>query len=160
MTKPCDADYTHYEHLEKSHRTSDRLDKGEVLVFCQCLSSTFFWLLLLIAYNEFSIYPYIQQPATLWTIAHQPLLSMGFSRQEYWVGFHFLLQGIFPTQGSNSGLLHCRQILHWVTGEARFLFRWSTFFNPSWGNVVESLDELFYLQYQMRSQCRRKTEQT
>ena len=25
---------------------------------------------------------------------------------------HFLLQGIFSTQGSNSGLLHCRQILY------------------------------------------------
>ena len=24
--------------------------------------------------------------ATLWTIAHQALLSMGFSRQEYWSG--------------------------------------------------------------------------
>ena len=24
---------------------------------------------------------------------------------------HFLLQGVFPTQGSNLGLLHCRQIL-------------------------------------------------
>ena len=28
------------------------------------------------------------------------------------VGCHVLLQGIFPTQGSNTGLLHCRQILH------------------------------------------------
>ena len=28
------------------------------------------------------------------------------------VGCHFLLQGIFPTQGSNAGLLHCRQILY------------------------------------------------
>ena len=28
------------------------------------------------------------------------------------VGFHFLLQGIFPTQGSNPGLLHCRQTLY------------------------------------------------
>ena len=27
------------------------------------------------------------------------------------VGSHFLLQGIFPTQGSNPGLLHYRQIL-------------------------------------------------
>ena len=47
-----------------------------------------------------------------WTIACQ---SMEFSRQEYWS--HSLLQGIFPTQGSNPGLLHCRQILsclsHW-----------------------------------------------
>ena len=28
------------------------------------------------------------------------------------VGCHFLLQGIFPTQGSNLGLPHCRQMLY------------------------------------------------
>ena len=28
------------------------------------------------------------------------------------VGSLFLLQGIFPTQGLNPGLLHCRQILY------------------------------------------------
>ena len=28
------------------------------------------------------------------------------------VGCHFLLQGIFPTQGLNPGLWHCRQILY------------------------------------------------
>ena len=28
------------------------------------------------------------------------------------MGCHFLLQGIFPTQGWNLGLLHCRRILH------------------------------------------------
>ena len=28
------------------------------------------------------------------------------------VGNHFLLQGIFLTQGSNLGLWHCRQILY------------------------------------------------
>ena len=44
---------------------------------------------------------------------------MGFLRQEYWSGLHFLLQGIFPIQGSNLHLLHCRQILyHRVTWEA------------------------------------------
>ena len=37
---------------------------------------------------------------------------MGFSRQEYWRGLHFLLQGIFPSQGLNPDLLHCRQILY------------------------------------------------
>ena len=30
------------------------------------------------------------------------------------VGFHFVLQGIFPTQGSNPGLLHCRWILYYL----------------------------------------------
>ena len=39
-------------------------------------------------------------------------LSMEFSRQEYWSEFHFLLQGIFLTQGSNPSFLHCRQILY------------------------------------------------
>ena len=33
------------------------------------------------------------------------------------MGCHFLLQGIFPTQGSNPGLPHCRQNL-WATREA------------------------------------------
>ena len=28
------------------------------------------------------------------------------------VGCHFLLQGIFPTQGLNPRVLHCRQILY------------------------------------------------
>ena len=47
---------------------------------------------------------------------------MGFSRQEYWSGSHFLLQGIIPTQGSNLGLPHCRQILYHLShqGRARF----------------------------------------
>ena len=42
---------------------------------------------------------------TPWTIACQSPLSLEFSRQEYWSGCHFLLQGIFPTQGSNRCLL-------------------------------------------------------
>ena len=39
------------------------------------------------------------------------------------VGCHFLLQGIFLTQGSNPGLLHCRQILYHLS---------------YWGSPVES----------------------
>ena len=38
------------------------------------------------------------------------LLYMAFFRQEYWTGLHFLIQEIFPTQGSNSHLL---LLLHW-----------------------------------------------
>ena len=38
--------------------------------------------------------------ATLWTVAHQAPLSMGFSRNTG-VGCHALLQGIFLTQGLN-----------------------------------------------------------
>ena len=49
--------------------------------------------------------PAILKSATPGTVAHQAPLSMGFSRQEYWSGLHFLLQGIFPTQGLNPCLL-------------------------------------------------------
>ena len=49
--------------------------------------------------------------ATPWTVAYQVPLSMGFSRQEYWNGCHFLLQEISLTQGSNLGLQHCRHTL-------------------------------------------------
>ena len=54
----------------------------------------------------------VQLFATPWTVAHQVTLSMGFSRQEYWSGCHFLPRGIFPTQGSNPCLLLDRQILY------------------------------------------------
>ena len=36
--------------------------------------------------------------ATAWTVARQGPLSMGFSKQQYWSGLHFLLPRIFPTQ--------------------------------------------------------------
>ena len=40
-----------------------------------------------------------------------------------WVGSLSLLQGIFPTQGSNPGLLHCRWILYQLShkGSPRIL---------------------------------------
>ena len=50
-----------------------------------------------------------------WTIAWQAPLSMGFSRQPTGVGCHLLLQGNFPTQELNPGLLHWRQMLYWLS---------------------------------------------
>ena len=52
-----------------------------------------------------SHFSHLQLFATLWTVARQAPLSMEFSRQEYWIGCHGVLQGIFLTQGSNSSLL-------------------------------------------------------
>ena len=36
----------------------------------------------------------------------------GILQASYWSGCHSLLQGILPTQRSNLGVLHCRQILY------------------------------------------------
>ena len=58
--------------------------------------------------------------ATPWTVSHQAPLSMGFSTG---VACHFLLQGIFLTQGLNPSLLHSRQILyHWANKEVQWLY--------------------------------------
>ena len=48
--------------------------------------------------------------ATLWTTAHQAPLSMGFSRQEYWIGLPFPSPGNLPDSGLNPRLFH---LLHW-----------------------------------------------
>ena len=58
-------------------------------------------------------------------VAHQTLLSMDFSRQEYWNGLLFPLPGDLPDLGIEFTflcLLHCRQILHhWATKLLRWL---------------------------------------
>ena len=57
--------------------------------------------------------------ATPWAI-HGPWNSPG---QNTGRGSLSLLQGIFPTQGSNPGLQHCRQILYRATREAHMRWR-------------------------------------
>ena len=51
--------------------------------------------------------------ATPWTVACTRLLCpWDFLGKSTGVGCHFLLQGIFLTQGSNPGLPHCKQTLY------------------------------------------------
>ena len=50
--------------------------------------------------------------ATPWIIAHQTPLSWNCLGKNTGVGYHFLLHGIFPTQGSNLHFLHQRWILY------------------------------------------------
>ena len=63
-----------------------------------------------------SLWPHGPQPTRLLCPWNSPGKNIG-------VGSHFLLQGIFPTQGSNPGLLHCRQILYHLShqGNPRIL---------------------------------------
>ena len=49
----------------------------------------------------------VQLFATPWLLS-----PWDFPGKSNGVGCHFLLQGIFPTQRSNLGLLHCRQTLY------------------------------------------------
>ena len=71
---------------------------------------------------------------TLWTVALQAPLCMGFSRQEFWSGLPFPFSGIFLTQGSNQHLLcllHCKRILYRLShGEAirHYVCKWTVVF--------------------------------
>ena len=58
--------------------------------------------------------------------AYQAALPMGFSRQKYGVGCHFLLQEIFPIHGLTQGLPHCRQTLYCLSHQGSQLYEWIT----------------------------------
>ena len=71
-----------------------------------------------------SVWPHGLQPARL-------LCPWDFPGKNTGAGCHFLLQGIFPTQGLNPRLLslwNSRQILnHWATWEAHYLVHYMIF---------------------------------
>ena len=68
----------------------------------------------------------VSDSETPWTVAPYAPLSVEFSRQEYWSGCHFLLQGIFPAQGLNLSIvcfLHCQQILYGLNHQGNQLLQ-------------------------------------
>ena len=69
-------------------------------------------MLLLNKYFKVKLLSRLRLFATPWTVTYQASQSMGFSRQEYWSGLPFPSPGIFPTQGANLSLPHCRQTLY------------------------------------------------
>ena len=60
-----------------------------------------------------SLQPHELQPARLLHPWESPSKSTG-------VGCQFLLQGIFPTQGSNLGCPHCKQILYHLSYQGSY----------------------------------------
>ena len=84
--------HTTFHHLKKQHpQTSDLKVKGQgSQTVCRSVVSD-------------SLQPHELQPTRL-------LCPWDFPGKNTGVGCHFLLQGIFPTQGSNLHLPHCRQL--------------------------------------------------
>ena len=67
----------------------------------------------------------LSDSAILWTVARWLVYPWNFSGKNTGVGCHFLLQEIFPTQGLNLGLLHCRQTLYHLSHQG----------SQTWGKV-------------------------
>ena len=62
--------------------------------------------------SEVKLLSHVRLFATPWTVAYQAPLSTDFPSNSTGVDCHFLLQGLFPTQGLNPHLPHCRQTLY------------------------------------------------
>ena len=67
---------------------------------------------------------------------YSPWNSLGQNTQ---VGSHSILQGIFPTQGSNPGLPHCRQTLYQLShkGSPRIL-EWVAYPFSRWSSLLKN----------------------
>ena len=84
--------------LPGEHQTPSWQDQSSRSCPCVCL----------VAQLYLTLHPHELQPARLLCPWDSPGENTG-------VGCHALLQEIFPTQGSNPGLPHCRQILYWLS---------------------------------------------
>ena len=69
----------------------------------------------------------VQLLATPWTVVHGLYSPWNSPGQNTGRGSPSFLQGIFPTQGSNPGILHCRRILYQLShkGSQEYWSGWS-----------------------------------
>ena len=79
--------------------------------------------------------------ATPWTVAYRAPPATEFSRQEYWSRLPFPSPGIFPTQGMNPGLPHCRQMLYILSHQESPPLCKGTSNWPSWRDHTEKLQD-------------------
>ena len=70
----------------------------------------FFFLCMLNPYTESHVWLFV----TLWIVAHQAPLSVGFSRQEYWSGLPFPPPGDLPNTGIKAAWLMPTCMGRWV----------------------------------------------
>ena len=70
------------------------------------------------------------------------------------VGCRFLLQEIFPTQGSNPGLLHCRQTLYHLSHQGRLRLKITYFILWIGGTMCQFISSLAFVIKKKEKQTR------
>ena len=114
-----------------------RLPMGNFYNFRTILFSTWNW-------SEREIRSVVSDSATPWTVARQALCPWNFPRKNTGVSSRSILQGIYPTQGSNPGLLHCRQILYHLSHQGK---------PKNTGVSLSLLQEIFLTQGRIMVSC-------
>ena len=74
---------------------------------------------------------------TPWTVAHKAPLPMEFFRQGSGEGCHFLLQRIFPAQGSNPSCISC-------------IGRWVLYHSATWEAVKQDIEQIIPYSFQRK----------
>ena len=88
------------------------------------IPESLFWNMRAFMLSHFScVWLIVSTMSALWTAAHQTPSPPG---KDTGVGYHALLQGIFPTQASN---LHLLSLLHWQAGSLLLPPRGKPFWN-------------------------------
>ena len=78
------------------------LFSDEIMLFCASLGF------------GYPLFIHVQLFVTLWTIAHQASLSMGFFKQEYWSGWPCPPSGDLPNPEGEPGSLNVPFIGRWI----------------------------------------------
>ena len=89
---------------------------------------------------------------TPWTVAHQPPLSMDFSRQECRSGFPFPSPGNLPNPGLNLDLPHCRQILYCLCHQGSRVYSTAYPSNFPWilnRHIIPKWNSLHFLNFHL-----------
>ena len=78
-----------------------------------------------------------------WNVAHQAPLSWNFPGKNSGAGCHFLLQGIFLTQGLNPHLLYLLLLLHWQADSLPLALPGKSH-NRLWLTLIPSIKRTIY----------------
>ena len=107
---------------------SHSLGHHRALSWCPCVtqqlptSCLFYTWYCLYGNSEVKLLSHVQLFATPWAVATSLLCLWDFPGNSPGVDCYFLLQGIFPTQGLNPGLPHCRQTLYCLSHQGSLFF--------------------------------------
>ena len=108
------------KHICPPHPTPSLLNQTVLRFLCVCVCDKH--LVCVCVCVSRSVVPNSLRPHGLQSTRF--LCPWDFPGRDTGVGCHFLLQGIFPTQGSNLGLLHCRQILYRLSYKGSPVYQW------------------------------------
>ena len=112
------------------------LDKDVLYTYIYIYVYSYISIKMLYIYIVFSCFSHIPLFVTLWTEACQASLSMGFSRKEYWVGWHCLLQRIFNPEIEPTSLMSSALAGRFFTNCTSYIYIYMVLFSHKKSGIL------------------------